>query len=135
MLISIHSGLIRYESLAHNHIRASHWTIWLMISMSFCSIGTNLARRRVGQGDGYFHNTLKGGGRRVSLGLSLLTFRIRVKIWDSLPYNEPIHCKHLSLIVSICSNRHMYAMREYFFTVVGTGEKIRADCRNRDLVR
>ena len=62
MLISIYSGLIMYESLAHNHIRVSHWTIWLMISMSFCSIGTNLARRRVGQGDGYFHNTDKGGG-------------------------------------------------------------------------
>ena len=63
MLISIHSGHIMYESLAHNHIRVSHWTIWLMISMSFGSIGTNLGRQRVGQGDGYFHNTHKGGGK------------------------------------------------------------------------
>ena len=30
MLISIHSGFIRYKNLAHDQIRASYWTIWLM---------------------------------------------------------------------------------------------------------
>ena len=91
----------------------------------------------MGQGDGYFHNTHKGGGKD-SLGLSLFTFRVRVKIWDSFPYNEPIHCKHISsttLRIHILSSRHKYAMRAYVFTVVETEEKTLADCRNRNLIR
>ena len=30
MLISIHSGFMRYKSLAYDQICASYWTIWLV---------------------------------------------------------------------------------------------------------
>ena len=29
-VISIRNGFMRYKNLAHDQIRASHWTIWLM---------------------------------------------------------------------------------------------------------